>query len=322
MAIVNHNSISGVSTISATTSITVGDVKLNAHSVSIGTTDTTGRNAGVSTATGELIYNTTTGAVEAYTGTRWETLTNVFAATGGTLDTTSRSGYNVHIFTSPGTFTVTSGSKEVEYLIVSGGGGGNFSTYTGGGGGAGGVESGTTVVGAGSYSVTRGAGGTASPSDAFGARGGNGTASSVFSTSAGVQSDSPGVSYGQISGNNYSGGTSPAGNGAPGGGGAGAVGGDAPGNTGGTGGAGVSNSITGSAVTYGGGGGGGSENTTTAPGGPGGGGAGARTDINAVAGTANTGGGGGGGRSGYFSGSYRASGAGGSGIVIIAYPTS
>ena len=40
MAIVNFNSISGVSTISATTSITVGDVKLNAHSVAIGSTDT------------------------------------------------------------------------------------------------------------------------------------------------------------------------------------------------------------------------------------------------------------------------------------------
>jgi len=304
-------------------SMTVGSgAFVTGSSIGLGYTDTTGRDAGIGTAVGTLIYNEDELRVQVYDGTNWiDGLASPFSATGGTEDTTSRSGYKIHTFTSPGTFTVTEGTRNVEYLIVSGGGGGNFNTHTGGGGGAGGVESGTTVVSTGSYPVTRGAGGTASPSNQFGARGGNGTASSVFGTSAGVQSDSPGATNGQTSGNNYVGGTSPAGNGAPGGGGAGGDGLDAPGATGGAGGPGVSNSITGTSVTYGGGGGGGSENTTTAPGGSGGGGNGARTDINATAGSTNTGGGGGGGRSGYFSGSYRAAGGGGSGIVIIAYPT-
>ena len=40
MAIVNHNSISGVSTVSANTSITVGNTVLHNTSIAIGTTDT------------------------------------------------------------------------------------------------------------------------------------------------------------------------------------------------------------------------------------------------------------------------------------------
>ena len=136
MAIVNFNSISGVSTISATSSITVGDVKLNPHSVAIGTTDTTGRNAGVSTATGTLIYNTTNQALELYSQNTWSIVKRAFSATGGTQYTASN-GKIAHVFTEPGDFILT-GSGPVEYFMVGGGGGGGAADG-GGGGGAGGV---------------------------------------------------------------------------------------------------------------------------------------------------------------------------------------
>jgi len=101
------------------------------------------RNAGVSTAIGAVIYNSTDNVVQVYTGTKWDQLSNTFIASGGTLDTTSRSGYNVHTFTSPGTFTVSAGNKDIEYLVIAGGasGGGIY-----GGGGAGGYRTGTLPV--------------------------------------------------------------------------------------------------------------------------------------------------------------------------------
>ena len=120
----------GTATFNDDGSITVaGNLNLN-------TTTTAVRNAGVSTATGALIYNSTIGVVQVYNGTIWDQLSNKFEASGGTLDTTSRSGYNIHTFTSPGTFQVTSGSKDVEYLVIAGGGGGarDFIGSTGGSG--------------------------------------------------------------------------------------------------------------------------------------------------------------------------------------------
>jgi hypothetical protein len=85
--------------------------------------------------------------------------------------------------------------------------------------------------------------------------------------------------------------------------------------SGGNGGAGTSNSISGSAVTYGGGGGGGAFSVVSS-GGAGGGGAGAlRSTSTAVAGQANTGGGGGG------DCAQGAEAPGGSGIVIVSVVT-
>ena len=85
-------------------------------------------------------------------------------------------GYRYHVFTSPGTLTVSSGSREIDFLVVAGGGGGGFSN--GGGGGAGGLRSNdptvpgpssmkvthTFTLSPGTYPVTVGDGGT-SPSD-------------------------------------------------------------------------------------------------------------------------------------------------------------
>ena len=92
-----------------------------------------------------------------------------FSATGGNQTPANGlapgNGYKYHTFTSPGTFTVSSGSDTVEILAVGGGGGG---VTLGGGGGAGGLVyapsypvlsnvSFTIVVGGG------GAGGTSGP---------------------------------------------------------------------------------------------------------------------------------------------------------------
>ena len=72
-------------------------------------------------------------------------------ATGGTI--TTAAGKTIHTFTSSGTFEVTRGSGNVEYLVVAGGGGG-------GGGGAGGFRTGSGfAVSPGPYSITVGGGG-------------------------------------------------------------------------------------------------------------------------------------------------------------------
>jgi hypothetical protein len=83
---------------------------------------------------------------------------NVVSATGGTV-LTPGNGFKYHTFTSPGTFTVSSGSANMDILIVSGGGGGGAGYYTGGGG-AGGVVYGPLIsTVSGSYPVVVGPGG-------------------------------------------------------------------------------------------------------------------------------------------------------------------
>ena len=111
--------------------------------VGIGNTTTVGRNAGVSTATGSLIYNTTTNALEVYNGSSWLSV------------------------------TAKSGSFNISYLVIGGGGAGGGS-FRGGGGGAGAYRtnystnsqgggqstgSAKTVTTGNAYSVVIGAGG-------------------------------------------------------------------------------------------------------------------------------------------------------------------
>ena len=327
-----------------------GTTSLNKHSVGIGTTDTAGRNAGVGTAHGTLVYNSQTKEVQVYSADNaWVAVyEEPFVATGGTKSTSGSK--TIHTFTSPGTFSVTSGSNtNLEYLVVAGGGGAG-----GGGGGAGGYRTGTGFsVGTGSYSVTVGAGGNGGSGGPIPP--GNAGNNSVFSTitaAGGGQGGGAGGSGGnggsgggggQDAGSAGSGNTPPTsppqGNnggvtqrngygGAGGGGGAGQAGSNAVTASpviarGGAGGNGTANSISGSSVTYAGGGGGGC-NTNTGPapgpgaGGSGGGGTGAyQHNTGGTAGTANTGGGGGGAE---YDGP--GGGNGGSGIVIVSYPTS
>lgn len=263
------------------------------------------------------------------------TVFNGIAATGGTITTYTSGGttYKVHTFTSSGTFQITSGSTtQLQALVVAGGGGGGSSNSSGGGG-AGGFKYSTGLsYGTGSYTVTVGAGGAGSNGGGTASTGSNSVFDTITSTGGGGGGAFNGAASaggsGGGGGNPAGGAASPAGQGnaggngtggsannqgGGGGGGAGAVGGTGTTSVGGNGGNGSSNSITGSAVTYGGGGGGGNFNGTGGTGGTGGGGGGGTTG-NGTAGTTNTGGGGGSGPGG-------TGGTGGSGIVIISYPT-
>ena len=68
--------------------------KLNANGVELGSLTTSQRNS-LSAVAGEVIYNSTTGTVQAYNGTSWHDLSNILSATGGTKSTTQRSGFIV-----------------------------------------------------------------------------------------------------------------------------------------------------------------------------------------------------------------------------------
>lgn len=261
---------------------------------------------------------------------------DAITATGGSITTSG--GYTIHTFTSGGTFEITGGYDNVEYLVVAGGGGGgrdNQPARAAGGGGAGAMLTGTIPRGVGSYTVTVGAGGAGGTSAAGSACVGSNGGDSVFDTvtatggggggghstvaqfvganggSGGGGCSGAAGGTGTTGGNNGGSGAGTTAGG--GGGGAGAVGANGSGTTGGAGGAGTASSISGGSVTYAGGGGG-HASVTGGAGGAGGGGAGAGGTGAGGAGTANTGGGGGGSRG-------SDGGAGGSGIVIVRYLT-
>ena len=275
-------------------------------------------------------------------------------ASGGTVTQITDGGftYNVHTFTTDGTFTVNSisgGSGQVEYLLVGGGGGGG--SAHGGGGGAGGFLTGTQTVVVSGYTVFVGSGatGASSGTNTRGATGGNTTFAGLISYGGGgggafdgcnnipgIVNGGDGASGGGAGGGNgvggaqlysqgYSGGTNSEGcpqNGR-GGGGAAEVGASVNFNAseGPKGGDGLSSSINGTATYYAGGGGAGvwgAYRPTGGPGGLGGGGKGGNAGgAPGTNGTANRGAGGGGGGDGQPAG-----GNGGSGIVIIRYKVS
>lgn len=148
--------------------ITVGDAFIKSGAVGLGTTTTAGRNAGVSTATGTIIYDPSVG-MQVYSGNSngWKTISNTasvvrLTASGGTTFTSG--DYKVHKFSTVGsdTFTVSSGADTVEVFLV--GGGGSGSTDSGGGGGGGACVYGTSVpITPGTYPVTVAAGGGSPP---------------------------------------------------------------------------------------------------------------------------------------------------------------
>jgi hypothetical protein len=118
------------------------------------------------------------------------------AACGG--NTTITCGdYKTHIFTGPGTFTVTSagapgGSNSVEHLTVAGGAGGGKGSGSGGGGGGGyrttypSPATGGTPVSAQAYPITVGASGAGSTTPpAAGSSGGTSTFSTIDSAGGG-----------------------------------------------------------------------------------------------------------------------------------------
>jgi hypothetical protein len=122
----------------------------------------TSANRPVSPISGSIIFNTTTNKFEKWNGSSWVVSSgSSLEATGGTI--AYYGPYKIHIFTTVGSsiFNVTSGSGEVEYLIVAGGGGGGMDM--GGGGGGGGVLQGKTNIVAGPYPVVVGRGGYGAP---------------------------------------------------------------------------------------------------------------------------------------------------------------
>jgi hypothetical protein len=277
---------------------------------------TTAERDALTVSAGDMIYNTTTSKVEAYTGSAWTQL--------GGLDL-----------------------KAIDYLIIAGGGGGaTTSSYGGSGGGAGGYRTSYNSETSGgnasaetphyistgtNYVITVGAGGAITNDgnesqfgkviSVYGGRGTNhpGDRPRHGGNGGSGGGSTSGQAYG-ILGQGSDGGSSPQG----GGGGAGAAGGvgqgyNVGGENGGVGGNGLASTITGSSVTRAGGGGASTLRTTSSgsagTGGTGGGGNGSKNGT-AGSGTANTGSGGGG-----SVGSSGVAGTGGSGFVALSYPS-
>ena len=149
------------------TSIQVGDTFIKPNSIAIGNTNTAGRNAGVSTATGEIIFNSTTGQYQVWNGSNWKNLNDAvggITATGGAVNdyTDGSTIYRSHTFVGSGTFSVDSvGSLggTIDYLLVGAGGANNVGSGGGTGGGAGALiyKEGVSVSDT-NYSVVIGAG--------------------------------------------------------------------------------------------------------------------------------------------------------------------
>ena len=141
---------------------------IHSTSVGIGTTTTTGMNAGVGTERGTLTYDTDQGNLQVFTGSQWICAgdqTGSITATGGTR--IASGDYVYHVFTtdtpSPNkVLEVTSGSGNAVLLVV--GGGGGTAADNGGAGGAGGICYGPSIpITPGSYAVTIGSGGLYNP---------------------------------------------------------------------------------------------------------------------------------------------------------------
>ena len=275
-------------------------------------------------------------------------------ATGGNV-VQEDGDYKYHIFNSNGTFTVTQGGTNVDFLVIGGGGAGGKAPFTGdritGGGGAGGYRTsyGTSggnsqaeaplALSPGNYDVVVGAGGDASAStdesasETFAYTGKDSSFNIIISLGGGYggyDSDSKrnggdggsgGGAAGQQAGANAGEGTSNQGfhgyrsESSRAGGGGGAGGGSQGTGSDEDGGVGLASSITGTAI-YRGGGGGAGRLDDYPPGGNGGGGAGAYNN-HGNDGAANTGGGGGGTRNLTSTNYY--GGNGGSGVVILRY---
>ena len=259
------------------------------------------------------------------------THTAIALPSGGSVS--SSGNYRIHQFTSSGTFVNTISSLSVEYLVIAGGGAGGVgdqgANAYGGGGGAGGYRTNVTgqtsgasssaeaalSLSTGNKTVTVGAGGAGTSGDnQVGTNGGDSVFDSITSIgggrgganstdgssggSGGGGKESDGAGQSGTAGQGTAGGTgSEGGNRGGGGGGASVAGGTS------VGGDGLSNNITGSAVTRAGGGG------SNGSGGTGGGGAGGSPTGGAASGSTGSGGG---------AGTVN-SGNGGSGIVIVRY---
>lgn len=332
--------------------------QLNSNTNAVQNVITKSATAPSSPSNGDFWYNTDTTSFYFYDGSAWQLIKQSFAATGGSV--TESQGYRIHTFTSSGTFTVTKGQAEVEYVVIGGGGAGGADD--GGGGGAGGYRSSVQGESSGggasaenkllvtqsSYTVTIGAGapGNEHTIPRGAQRGGDTTFGTITSIGGGMggnavyspTNENYGTSGGSGGGNhqglnvNTNGGSGTTGQGYHGGSGdagtdvfaGGGGGAGEPGSVDGRsyGGDGIQSAIAGTNVYYAGGGGGCDRSPSSAiPGGNGGGGNGShQTSANTGSAGSANTGGGGGGGPGTGTLYERRGHAGGSGIVIIRYP--
>ena len=184
---ISGNLNAGITTLGTTTTVqnvTIGIGKsinynnvqkafISDHAVGLGSTTTAGRNAGLGTASGTIAYNDTLKQVCYYAGDSigWIGISSsnaelTFNATGGTKSVGPT--HTIHAFTSagPGNFVVTGNlSKNCSIFVVGGGGGGAGGSIIGGcgggGGGGGGIAYHPSIpIGAGTYALTVGGGGS------------------------------------------------------------------------------------------------------------------------------------------------------------------
>ena len=158
--------------------ITVGDTFLKERSIGIGTTTTAGRNAGVGTDSGTIIYNSDVKQLQVYNGsTGWFNLGGGYVeASGGTVSEYQDGSvfYRAHKFANSGQFSVHNAPEnaKIDYLLIGGGGSGGTGGpggRSGGGGGAGLLRYQTNQsISEGSYNITIGAGGVGSISNVIG----------------------------------------------------------------------------------------------------------------------------------------------------------
>jgi len=151
-----------------------------------------------------------------------------FEATGGDVTSFINNGvaYNVHRFTSSGTFTIFRGTRDIEYIVVAGGGGGanEFLNRAVGGGGAGGLRTGTfTALSPDSYTITVGSKGLGGSGTANGSSGTGSSFHTISCTGGGAsRREASGLSGGSGAGGaatstSYAGGAGTAGEGNNGG---------------------------------------------------------------------------------------------------------
>lgn len=178
---------------------------LKGNAIGIGTTSTAGRNAGVGTATGTIIFNNTTQTIEAYgvgIGTQenhngWfpiKTIRTGISTSGGGIA-------GQQIFSSSGTFVVPEGVYKIRVWLTGGGGGGGTTAPSKGGNGGDTTVKTIYVTPGQSISVVIGAAGKAEgspvwlgPSPGQYGKAGNGQQSSFgnyFSAAGGAGGDGP-----------------------------------------------------------------------------------------------------------------------------------
>ena len=196
VGVITATSFSGALTGNVTGEVTIGDAFVKDSMVGLGTESTTGRDAGISTATGSIIYIPDVG-LQVYAGddAGWKTIANTsavsasFSATGGDVTVEPGNGYKYHTFINTGDFVSGPNAGTVEVLIVGGGGGGSDYAGPGNAGGAGGAgglvhHAALTLSASTTYPIVIGNGGPDSPSPNGTYIGGNGDDSTAFGMTA------------------------------------------------------------------------------------------------------------------------------------------